>query len=42
MVVLPQTAWQVLAPIKDGYGGDYAKFVDQLNSGALKFKDIKE
>ena len=40
--VLPQTAWQVLAPIKDGYGGDYAKFVDQLNSGALKFKDIKE
>lgn len=40
--VLPQTAWQVLAPIKDSYGGDYAKFVDQLNSGALKFKDIKE
>ena len=40
--VLPQTAWQVLAPIKDSYGGDYAKFVDKLNSGALKFKDIKE
>ncbi len=40
--VLPQTAWQVLAPIKDSYGGDYAKFVDQLNSGKVKFKDIKE
>jgi len=40
--VLPQTAWQVLAPIKDSYGGDYATFVDKLNSGALKFKDIKE
>jgi len=40
--VLPQTAWQVLAPIKDSYGGDYANFVDKLNSGALKFKNIKE
>jgi raffinose/stachyose/melibiose transport system substrate-binding protein len=40
--VFPQTAWQVLAPIKDSYGGDYAKFVDKLNSGALKFKNIKE
>ena len=40
--VLPQTAWQVLAPIKDSFGGDYARFVDKLNSGALKFKDIKE
>ncbi|MGA2642321.1 MAG: extracellular solute-binding protein [Spirochaetia bacterium] len=40
--VLPQTAWQVLAPIKDSYSGDYAKFVDQLNGGGLKFKDIKE
>ena len=40
--VLPQTAWQVLAPIKDSFGGDYANFVDKLNSGALKFKDIKE
>ena len=40
--VLPQTAWQVLAPIKDSFGGDYANFVDKLNSGSLKFKNIKE
>ena len=40
--VLPQTAWQVLAPIKDSYSGDYAKFVDNLNSGTLKFANIKE
>jgi raffinose/stachyose/melibiose transport system substrate-binding protein len=40
--VLPQTAWQVLAPIKDSYGGDFAKFVDKLNDGSLKFKDMKE
>ena len=40
--VFPQTAWQVLASIKDSYGGDYAKFVAQLDSGALKFKDIKQ
>jgi raffinose/stachyose/melibiose transport system substrate-binding protein len=40
--VLPQTAWQILAPVKDNYGGDYAKFVEALNTGALKFKDIKE
>lgn len=40
--VLPQTGWQALAPVKDSYEGDYAKFVDALNTGALKFKDIKE
>ncbi len=40
--VLPQTAWQVLAPIKDSFGGDYANLVDKLSSGALKFKNIKE
>jgi raffinose/stachyose/melibiose transport system substrate-binding protein len=40
--VLPQTAWQVLAPIKDSFGGDYARFVDKLNGGALKFSNIKE
>jgi raffinose/stachyose/melibiose transport system substrate-binding protein len=40
--VLPQTAWQVLAPIKDSYGGEYATFVEKLNNGSLKFKDIKE
>ncbi len=38
--VLPQTAWQVLAPIGKTYGG-YAGFVDKLNSGELTFKDIK-
>lgn len=40
--VLPQTAWQTLAPIKDAYEGDYQKFVDALNAGKVKFKDIKE
>lgn len=40
--VLPQTAWQTLAPIKDAYDGDYQKFVDALNTGKIKFKDIKE
>ena len=40
--VLPQTAWQVLGPIRDKYEGDYQKFVDALNSGSLKFKDIAE
>lgn len=40
--VLPQTAWQTLAPIKDAYNGDYQKFVDALNAGTVKFKDIKE
>ncbi len=38
--VLPQTAWQVLAPATESYGG-FAGFVDKLNSGALKFKDVK-
>ncbi len=33
--VLPQTAWQALAPIGESYGG-YAAFVDKLNSGAMK------
>jgi len=40
--VLPQTAWQVLAPVRGQYEGDYAKFVAKLNDGSLKFKDIKE
>lgn len=40
--VLPQTAWQVLAPIKDAYSGDYQKFADALSAGTAKFKDIKE
>ncbi len=38
--VLPQTAWQVLAPVGGTYGG-FASFVDKLNSGELAFKDIK-
>lgn len=40
--VLPQTAWQALAPIKDSYEGDYAKFVNAIDTGSLKFADIKE
>ncbi len=40
--VLPQTAWQVLAPaIPKKYGG-YEKFVADLNAGSLKFKNIPE
>ncbi|MDT4761774.1 extracellular solute-binding protein [Sphaerochaeta sp. PS] len=39
--VLPQTAWQALAPSIGNYGG-YEKFVASLNDGSLKFKDIKE
>lgn len=39
--VLPQTAWQALAPSVVNYGG-YEKFVENLNNGTLKFKDIKE
>ena len=40
--VLPQTAWQVLAPaIPENYGG-YEKFVDDLNKGRLMFSDIPE
>jgi len=38
--VLPQTAWQVLAPAAESYGG-FAGFVEKLNSGALTFKDVK-
>jgi len=38
--VLPQTAWQVLAPAAMSYGG-FAGMVEKLNSGSLKFKDIK-
>jgi raffinose/stachyose/melibiose transport system substrate-binding protein len=40
--VFPQTAWQVLAPIKESYGGDFAKFVAKLNDGSVKFKDLKQ
>lgn len=40
--VLPQTSWGTLAPtIETKYGG-YAKFVTDLNSGALSFKTIPE
>jgi raffinose/stachyose/melibiose transport system substrate-binding protein len=38
--VLPQTAWQVLAPAAESYGG-FAGFVEKLNTGALAFKDVK-
>jgi raffinose/stachyose/melibiose transport system substrate-binding protein len=40
--VLPQTAWQALAPLPPAYKGNFAAFVADLNSGKLKFKDIKE
>jgi raffinose/stachyose/melibiose transport system substrate-binding protein len=40
--VLPQTAWQALGPLPAAYKGDYAKFVADLDSGKIKFKDIKE
>jgi raffinose/stachyose/melibiose transport system substrate-binding protein len=40
--VLPQTAWQALAPLPAAYNGDYAKFVADLDSGKLRFQDIKE
>ena len=40
--VLPQTAWQALAPLPASYKGDYSTFVADLNSGKLKFKNIKE
>jgi raffinose/stachyose/melibiose transport system substrate-binding protein len=40
--VLPQTAWQALAPLPPSFKGDYASFVAQLNSGRLKFKNVKE
>jgi len=39
--VLPQTAWQVLAPAAESYGG-FPGFVAKLNDGSLKFKAIKE
>lgn len=40
--VLPQTAWQALAPaVVKNYGG-YEAFVKKLNSGDLKFKNIPE
>ena len=39
--ILPQTAWQALAPAIGNYGG-YEKFTASLNDGSLKFKDITE
>lgn len=38
--VLPQTAWQVLAPVAKAYG--YQKFATDLDNGTLKFSQIKE
>jgi len=40
--VLPQTAWQVLAPSVTARYGGYEKLVADLNSGKLKFQDIPE
>jgi raffinose/stachyose/melibiose transport system substrate-binding protein len=40
--VLPQTAWQVLAPaVVQNYGG-FSSFVSRMNAGTLKFADIPE
>jgi len=40
--VLPQTAWQALAPAVVTVYGGYENFVKQLNAGTLKFKNIPE
>lgn len=40
--VLPQTAWQVLAPVAERYDGDYAEFVAALDAGTVKFADLPE
>ena len=40
--VLPQTAWQAIAPVVAQKYGGYASFVSRLNSGALKFSDVPE
>jgi len=39
--VLPQTAWQVLAPVAKKYGG-FQSFADKLNDGSLTFSKIPE
>ncbi|MCL2129790.1 MAG: extracellular solute-binding protein [Treponema sp.] len=40
--VLPQTAWQAIAPaVASKYGG-FSTFVSRLDSGALKFSDVPE
>jgi len=40
--ILPQTAWQALAPaVEKNYGG-FNVFVNRLNAGVLKFADIPE
>lgn len=40
--VLPQTAWQALAPVVEKKYGGYSKFVAALNDGSLKFKNVPE
>lgn len=40
--VLPQTAWQALAPAAAKSYGGYENFVSMLNDGTLKFRDIPE
>jgi raffinose/stachyose/melibiose transport system substrate-binding protein len=40
--VLPQTAWQAIAPVVVNKYGGYANFVSRLNAGTLKFADIPE
>jgi raffinose/stachyose/melibiose transport system substrate-binding protein len=40
--VLPQTAWQAIAPVVAQKYGGYANFVSRLNNGSLKFSDVPE
>ena len=40
--VLPQTAWQAIAPVVVQKYGGYANFVNRLNAGTLKFSDMPE
>jgi raffinose/stachyose/melibiose transport system substrate-binding protein len=40
--VLPQTAWQVLAPVAANSYGGFENFVSMLNDGSLDFADIPE
>jgi len=40
--VLPQTAWQAIAPVVVKNYGGYAAFTKKLNDGSLKFKDVPE
>jgi raffinose/stachyose/melibiose transport system substrate-binding protein len=40
--VLPQTAWQAIAPVVVQKYSGYANFVSRLDAGTLKFSDVPE